>query len=429
LAASLTASRLLFTPSGSLLEGIEPPRFYTWRSIVKTWSSLQAWANRSGEQIATQIALAPLELLAIVISISIVWNAAQPSWQVTTLPTTSAILLTVAALWRIGAYPLHFWITGSTEPEEGGRLTTHLLPAVAGLLLLGRLQSAGAVAWLSGPTPLTLLLLAAFGSAVAAWLSPQRDQAMAYVGASLGSWTVLAMGLTQGASLAWPAIAFALSLAGLTVAWALRREWGWRLPLVLALITVLGMPGTPGLPYLVIATQAAPDSTALIVWTMSMLTETLLVAAALRGWRRREPSSPVGLDTAVVSVLAFVLLIIVPLTWGGQTPLELLHLSKPEGAWAALLQEAPPLLWLSLLLPPLFGGMLVWRRPHIFAGTERWLPTMGAFTGLDWIQTGLLWSGRGLAAGFRGMAAIVEGEGYVGWLILVALLGWILLRA
>jgi hypothetical protein len=57
-----------------------------------------------------------------------------------------------------------------------------------------------------------------------------------------------------------------------------------------------------------------------------------------------------------------------------------------------------------------------------------WRPRVAQLTSLSWVLAGLRWGLAWIEAGWRNVLAVFEGEGYVGWLALVAFLAWLIIQ-
>jgi hypothetical protein len=92
----------------------------------------------------------------------------------------------------------------------------------------------------------------------------------------------------------------------------------------------------------------------------------------------------------------------------------------------AQLQQVQPMGWAVLLLPWVAGAVLAWGRERLLAGMGDWKATLGRIARLEWGYAAVSWAVERTAEALRGLGAVVEGEGYLGWLGLAALLGWLL---
>ena len=102
---------------------------------------------------------------------------------------------------------------------------------------------------------------------------------------------------TGAAAAAWPIITVALGLSGLVVGLASARVSGWRLPLALAMLALIGIPATIGFPVRVtIATlptlqDALLPGLNILRWLLTLLADMVAVAAILRHWPAASPTT------------------------------------------------------------------------------------------------------------------------------------------
>ena len=347
----------------------------------------------------------------------------------------SVLTLLLAALLRCGAYPLHGWLMPQQRKSRSGAITLHLMAPLAGLWLLGQVHYLAGPYWLLQPAWVAVGMLGMFGSGLAAWLAEEQSSRWAWVAINRVSLAGLAAALATEkgpGAVAWPLAMLALGAGELAVGQAIGRVWGWRMPLALAVLTLIGLPGTPGFPARSALVRLASSPGFLPFWGLVLLAETLLVAALLPELiRHSRPSpQPVAPGTAVPLITSAVLLAVPLLIWGLQPPLLASLVGLPaEGLIFQPLQgqlrEATWATWVSLLLPWAGGALLTWRRERIFAGLRGWRRAVSRVVSLEWGYGVLGWMVEQTAAVLRGLAAVLEGEGYLGWLGLTALLGWL----
>ncbi|HEX9117236.1 MAG TPA: hypothetical protein VGA61_14300 [Anaerolineae bacterium] len=158
-------------------------------------------------------------------------------------------LLWLAGMIRAGAYPLHFWLTGRPGRQPADEASLHLLAPLPGIWLLARLHGLAGAAWLHRPEWAALGVLALLGTALAAWAAVDAATTWRWLTINRASLVVLTAYVAGSAgppAVIWPAITFAVGAGLLALGRTARRHLGWRFPLWLGGLVVIGFPGTPG---------------------------------------------------------------------------------------------------------------------------------------------------------------------------------------
>ncbi len=379
-------------------------------------------------------------------------------WLTAALPAETLALLMVAAALRMGAYPLHLWLV----PERNGRSagTQLLLTGVAvisGGWLLGRLYPLGAAIGLSNPLWQPLLITLVLAAGLLAWAT-RRPERLSRLGSSRASWLWFSLALAAPAPgqdvLGWGIVTVVLGLALYVVGDTIRTLWGWRGPLVLALGILAGAPLLPGFA---VRSAVAPASP--LLWLLAIVSEGLayacVIAAIMRpaavsasstassttpgltaqGQRQsplaRQPSGGAVLNWPVVRmVVAFSLLAVPALIWGIWPEL----LAQLVGFDAVptlvdLLQAMNAGQWTSLFLSLALGAGLAWVLGQPHSGLTRWRDQVAEAMSLRWALDVLLWLAAWVSETVRALLRVLEGEGYLGWVVLLMLLLWLVARA
>lgn len=348
-------------------------------------------------------------------------------------PETVALLLLAAAI-RMAAYPWHLWLApNAVERDRGLQLLISGGGMITGAWLLGRLASLGAATWLADPVWIPVLTALLLAGGLAAWLSSDRGR-FHLLGSARGAWMWLIVAAAPVAmsrdALGWALVGTVLSLMLLAVGSAIREHWGWRLPLLLAALAMAGIPLTAGMPAYALA---KPGNAALyLLWIVaSGLAVACIFLANQRSRPPREAASaaePARLNWPVIRLLSALALCLIPLALWGIQPAALAR-SAGFGVTASL--------WESLRLLGIFGLLataavvaLGWGFAQLLrvgsASALTWQARAGDLFGLAWLLHAGRWLWTWIEIGGRTAFHIVEGEGYLGWVILVAVAAWLI---
>ncbi|MCS7222591.1 MAG: hypothetical protein RML36_04925 [Anaerolineae bacterium] len=348
-------------------------------------------------------------------------------------PLVQGLISTALAL-RAAVYPLHGWLLHSRLNSAAERFSVYLIPAVTSLWLLGQINGMMGIAWVGEPQWLGLLSVSLFGSAIAAWAEPDRDRSLDLVCANRAGVILLAMSLWPGQG-AFPIagwlLAFSLGMGMLLVAYLVNQAWGGRWPGALAVLTLLGYPATAGFIGQAWTARLAPPTGYVFFWIITVAADALVLAALLRGWQQTSIPLTTRMSAHEMRLLATTVLLAVPVLFVGLQPaiaLRLMGMNTLSSGLLPLILHMPSVVWARLLV---ISAVALWLNYAWEPTIVRWqeLRKVVAFVArLDWIY-GLAQTGtRGWQAFWQAVLRTIEGEGYLGWVLLTLLLFWILLR-
>ena len=350
-------------------------------------------------------------------------------------------LILLAALMRVGLYPLHLWIPIGVEARLPARSLLHLVPASAGLYLLVRLSAwTGDVLSLSkgGGLPYGQVLtiagsLAFFIGALLAWAETDLSKTLSFIMISQVGYAVTSLAIAKPPTLVvLPSLNLVLCL-GLLFLSQNRSELGslWaRTASGLAMASLAGVPLTLGFVGRWHLYHSLLTGGNLAFLALSLLAETFLFAALLRLWAvvsiRVFPSEFAYQKSSVVGAA----LLAAPLLILGLHPSVLGTLMEAVSfpTLADLLRSTSVVQWVALFLP-LLGGYLVHRhRRRIFDPVKTLWLKLAAVLSLEWLYSLLGQIVAGAASALRIAGRVSEGGEYLGWIVVMGLLAFLFLR-
>ncbi|MFN8492692.1 MAG: hypothetical protein U0350_34135 [Caldilineaceae bacterium] len=389
------------------------------------------------------------------------------------LPFETIYLMAIASAIRAGIYPFHLWLLpNKSEPPKADRLPVsehlleHLVPALSGLWLMGWTFSLGAEFISLRFGVLAILLLALFGSAIAAWSAKNAVEHATLVlitSAGLAALTGALAYAVGPSAMIWPTTAFALGGGLWLVGQQVWQGWGWQIPVSVGALTLAGVPFTPGfltqpavarllmrdLPALtqspfafpasntsVLATLLTPHIIAfllsLLLFALYIAAQTVQVAALLRSFEEGEqevaPHFPMG---SMIRLLIASIALGLPLAVAGVLPTIVASVASIPDAIPPTLGNPPSVVaelpvWITLGLPLLAGIGLVWLRPKGLALLGDWPSRINRVARLDWLFSFTWWSANRASEVWWNALRVVEGAGYMGWLLVILLMGYLL---
>ena len=341
------------------------------------------------------------------------------------------LLLSLAVVLLMGIYPFHFWLKSSPARPVGHQLVLHTLPALAAFLFLSRFQ----LPLLSSFSWIALGIAGLLGSALAAWAAEKRQQREFYVAINRGTWVMLAVALSRTPGLErgllpLATLGLALTLWGIFQAHEAHPRW-----MLWAIFPfLLGLPLTPGFALNLNLSQLATSILGFPGWILILLAQTLIMAAIWRSFTEKGDQSTDASSPARPASTWMLLFLLILGVWWGLSPNALARSAgmMPQGlvssAWDQIRHAGLQTGWLTLLLPMVLGWALTRWHTHLFAGQESWLEKTYRIASLDWVLNGFTigFHYLSLALGFG--ADILDGAGQFGWVLLVLLVLWMVLR-
>ena len=379
-------------------------------------------------------------LLAVAAALAISRTSDTLSLRDAALTSQSTLLITLAAVFRLGLFPLHLGLPTEINLSQGLGTMLRLIPAAVALETMSRLAAFG---FTEPVRPwLTLFGLAALMAGAAQWwITDDPRRGMAYVIISQSGLALLG-GLWGagggGSAVTLAAYSLALMLgAALIFLWNghdEKRPWATALPL-LGAATLIGAPFTAGFVgarNLYIGLLGAGGWGWLALGGV-ILAQTLLVAAALQTafW----PNQPLEGDSLAAAAymsglgLPALLLILAGLFAGGIGAAVLPQEAPPRGLIGLALSDTRSVIALALFVVATGGGLAAWRFERVArARLEVVGRGLTLLARLDWLYR-LVWSLiHGVGSLIQNLAAVLEGEGAVLWTLVAALLVWLLFK-
>lgn len=358
-----------------------------------------------------------------------------------TLPVESVLLLALAALIRAGVYPFHIWLLPERRSpiNVAERLLEHMVPTLCGLWLLGWTYGLGRDYILLRLDVLAVFLIALLGSAVAAWTADNQNDHHSFVLIASAGLAALTGALTYNegpSAMIWPTTAFALGGGLWLVGERVWQGWGWTLPVSIGALTLAGLPLTPGfLAQPSLARLWAPGTVVQLLFLTYVIAQSLQIAALLRSWEdveRIEPAHAYPGSRARLLIASVALGL--PLAITGFLPRAVAALASMPNAIPPTLGDPPSVvakesaIWITVATPLLLGWGLVWLRPkiwHVIGGGANRLHT---FIQLHWLFNYGWWGVQYASELWGSVTRVMEGAGYMGWVLVFALIGYLLLH-
>lgn len=377
--------------------------------------------KETAQDLTKALAASHLASLALLIA---ALRFGQSVGQAASLPTSVAFFLLLAALLRLGLYPLNLWLPNNVERSSPTIALLYILSTSAGMYLLVRLSALSPEGLPQRDTLLLVGGLALVASALILWQGVKSREWPFYLLANQSAYAVLAMALDTSPRGVMAALTQTLNLV---IAWSVlflrgkSGRVGERVILGIAIASLLGLPLTLGFPahWLLYALALERGSTPLIVAgaVANLFTASSLFDASLdKKEGRLDGVGFIGLGLLAAPLLFFgVLPLVLPIKLlGGR-----IWLPSVRGGVAA---------WsLALILLPPFGGYLLHRWGRVLDRIGPILEKLSTIIGLEWLYRFLWWLPLKAGNILQGAMGTMEGARCLGWLLLSAFVVTLLL--
>ncbi|NPA89975.1 MAG: hypothetical protein GXO55_00755 [Chloroflexi bacterium] len=319
-------------------------------------------------------------------------------WDETRFPAWALAFMGGSVWLYLGAYPFHRQHRLAAPGIPAPWLWLDVMAGASWAWRWATLEGASQV-W-HHPAWIALALFAAFGSALASWLSESPRARLIWALIQRAGLLLLIPLLPE----AWIypsmiALSAAIVLAGgaLLILHTRHLAYGQNVAYLLALALFWGLPWTAGAPVrALIATlwEQAPGLGLLLLISDALVLGSILSPPKWSGIARRRE---------IIRVTLYVL------------PAILVGYRMSEGI------SLPPATWLwTVGIPLVLGGLLAWQRPRVFVDMRNWAWGMRVMAHLQPWETGVRevihWSLLALG----GMTTLIEGAGWAAWLLFAA---------
>lgn len=439
---AILAASLLFVNSGNLLTVLLTWVFLDLTVILR----LSVETTPAGEAGTASVRSSEAQIFSLVGAMFLLIGIlpAGPSGlaqelAVGNIPTETLVLLLLATTIRSGLYPFHLWLLprSTQRLNLSERLLDHLAPVLGGLWLLGWTLHLGGATLLLAPEVLLVITLAIFAAALAAWTARDHVHYVVFVLITSAGVAALAgiLGQNSGpASLFWPLTAFILGGGLWLVGEQVWRAWGWQIPVSVGALALAGVPFTPGfMSQPALATLLNNGPAYWPAFLVYVLAQGMLIASVLRSWGADYKASTDLPDNYLIKLLAACLALGLPLAVAGFLPRFAETLVAIPGTIPTTLGNPPNVVagidvWLTLALPLLLGFGLVWMQPRVWPRLGDWPNRVSQVSQLEWLFQLMVWGIDRAAQIGNNVLRVAEGAGYVGWFVVMLLIGLLLVR-
>jgi hypothetical protein len=168
-----------------------------------------------------------------------------------------------------------------------------------------------------------------------------------------------------------------------------------------------------------------------VLFAIYVLAQMFQIAALLRSWGASRRAPPILPSMASARLLVACIALGLPLAFAGFLPQTVATLASMPNAIPEKLGTPPTavaegVVWITLALPLALGIGLAVLRPRFWEALGAWPGRISHFTRLEWLFQVSWWSVNRASETWGNAVGVVEGAGYMGWLAVFALLGYLL---
>lgn len=354
------------------------------------------------------------------------------------LPYETSILMLIAAAIRAGAYPFHLWLLPNQNERVNlsERLLDQMVPVLCGLWLLGWTVNLGGAEIMQRPEVLLVILFMMLGSAIAGLTAPDQSNHTTFVLITSTTMAALsgALAFDYGPSaLIWPTTVFALGGGLWLIGERVLQDWDVSYPVYYGAAALAGIPLTPG--FLIqpsLSRMLTGDGLYKMLFGLYVVAQTLQIAALVRNTGSQTRSQSAQHPFVLVRQLLACILLGFGLAIATMRPQSIAAFADLENAIPDLLGNPPVVVaqtavWITLGLPLTLGIIVSLLRPGFYYRLAEWPGKVSQITRLEWFFQVSWWSANRLSDTWGNAVRVIEGAGYIGWLVVFVLFGYLLI--
>jgi hypothetical protein len=213
------------------------------------------------------------------------------------------------------------------------------------------------------------------------------------------------------------------------------QTWGWQIPVSVGALALAGVPFTPGfLTQPSLARLLTEGPVFLLLFVGLALAQSIQVAAMLRSWSAGSQGGEGRFRSGVtLRLLIAVVALAIPLAVVGFFPAATASLASMENAIPPMLGNPPTVIaewpvWVAVALPLAVGILVVSNQQILWAQLGQWPQRISQITRLQWLFRLTWWGMNQISLWWAGVLQVVEGAGYMGWVLVLFLMIFLLIR-